>query len=189
MRWQHLFADLAAQFEAAEAAASDGELASRTRAEVGAVRLLDRVAGSLGTTLTMRCRGAGALVGAPSEVGVDWLLLTDERGRELLIAARSVLAVHGLGRSTAAPVRDGVVSGRLDLRWALRAVSRDRRAVQVVLEDGAMLTGTIDRVGADFVELAEHAAEEPRRAEAVRRVSAVPLTAVAVVRTLAPAAD
>lgn len=189
MRWQHLFADLAAQFEAAEAAASVGELASRTRGEVGAVRMLDRVAGSLGTALTLRCRGAGAVAGVLSEVGVDWLLLADERGRELLVAARSVLAVDGLGRSTAAPGTEGVVSGRLDLRWALRAVSRDRRGVQVVVEDGAVLTGTIDRVGADFLELAEHDADEPRRAAAVRRVSAVPLTAVAVVRTLTPAAD
>jgi hypothetical protein len=38
-------------------------------------------------------------------------------------------------------------------------------------------------VGADYVELAEHAADEPRRAEAVRGVRAVVITAVAVVRT------
>jgi hypothetical protein len=185
MRWQNLFADLAAQFDAAEAAASAGELASRTRAEVGAIRMVDRVGGSLGTALTLRCRGARVVAGVASEVGADWMLLTDEQGRELLVAARSVLAVQGLGPSTAAPVTDGVVFSRLDLRWALRAVARNRSAVQVVLEDGAVLTGTIDRVGADFLELAEHPAEELRRADAVRRVSALPLTAVAVVRTLA----
>jgi hypothetical protein len=184
MRWQQLFADLAAQFDAAEAAASAGELASRTRAEVGAVRLVDRLGGSLGAALTLRCRGVGVLAGVPSEVGVDWLLLTDEQGREVLVAVRSVLAVHGLGRSTSAPAGDGGVSGRLDLRWVLRGVSRDRSLLQLVLEDGAVLTGTVDRVGAEFLEIAEHPAEEPRRAQAVRRVSAVPLAAVAVVRKL-----
>jgi hypothetical protein len=188
MRWQHLFADLAAQFEAAEAAATAGELASRTRAEVGAVRLVDRVGGSLGSTLTLRCRGAGVVAGVATEVGPDWLLLTDDRGREVLVATAAVLALHGLGRSTA-PRDDGVVAGRLDLRWALRAVARDRSGVQLVLADGGVLTGTIDRVGADFVELSEHPAEEPRRPESVRRVWAVPLAVVAVVRTLTPAPD
>src|SRR4051812_17990199 len=123
MRWQHLFADLAAQFDAAESAASAGEVASRTRAEVGAVRFVERVGGSLGSTLTVRCRGAGVVACVAAEVGADWLLLTDERGREALVAPRSVLAVHGLGRSTAPP-KQGVVTGRLDMRWALRAVAR-----------------------------------------------------------------
>jgi hypothetical protein len=49
--------------------------------------------------------------------------------------------------------------------------------------DGTTVDGTFDRVGADFVELAEHARGEPRRAAAVSRVRTVPLAAVAVVRT------
>jgi hypothetical protein len=55
--------------------------------------------------------------------------------------------------------------------------------VHVVLDDGAVLSGTIDRVGADFLELAVHAPGEPRRAEAVRGVHAVALDGVAVMRT------
>ncbi len=46
------------------------------------------------------------------------------------------------------------------------------------------LTGTIDRVGADFLELAVHAAWEPRRAGSVRSVALVPLSAIVLVRAL-----
>jgi hypothetical protein len=41
-------------------------------------------------------------------------------------------------------------------------------------------------VGADFVELARHEADEPRRAPAVREVQAVAITAIAVVRAAVP---
>jgi hypothetical protein len=46
-----------------------------------------------------------------------------------------------------------------------------------------VVTGTLDRVGADYVELAEHPADLPRRAEAVQGVRAIVIAAVAVVRT------
>ena len=41
-------------------------------------------------------------------------------------------------------------------------------------------------LGADYLELAEHAPDAPRRAEAVQGVRAVLIAAVAVVRTVAP---
>ncbi len=184
MRWQRLFADLTAQWEAAEAAADQAELVSRTRAEMGAVRLQDRLRAAVGSAVAVRCRGAGPVEGVLGDVGVDWLLLTDERGAEVLIACRAVQGALGLGGASAPPDEVGVVRGRLDLRWALRAAARDRGAVQVVLDDGAVLSGTIDRVGADFFDLAEHPLDEHRRAGSVRRVHAVVIDAVALVRTV-----
>ncbi len=57
----------------------------------------------------------------------------------------------------------------------------------LTLDDGGTLTGTLDRVGADYVELAEHPADVPRRTEVVQGVRAVVIAAVAVVRTVPPA--
>jgi hypothetical protein len=187
MRWQQLFADLEAQYEEVEAAAARGESASRARAEIGAVRLADRLRGAVGGRLVLTCSGAGPVTGELVDVGTDWLLLEDDRGRSCLVAMAAVRAVAGLGRRTAVPEDAGPVRSRLDLRRALRALARDRAAVQVVLDDGTAVGGTVDRVGADYVELAEHPADQPRRAEAVQGVRAVVIGAVAVVRTIEPA--
>ncbi len=189
MRWQQLFADLQAQFDEAETAADRAEAASRARAEVGAVRLTDRLGGSFGAGVSIRCRGAGAVSGVLTDAGADWVLLTDDRGRELLVSTAAVLAVGGLSRRTAAEDRPGGVQARMTLRLVLRALARNRSPVQVVLADGGVVSGTVDRVGADFVEVAEHPLEEPRRAGAVQGVQAVLIDGVAVVRSLLPALD
>ena len=186
MRWQQLFADLQAQFDEEEAAAERSESASRARAEMGAVRLAQRLYGSLGATVAVTCRGAGQVSGVLADVGSVWLLLEDAHGRQLLVAAAAVRAVAGLGRATAPPEPEGHVRGMLDLRRALRALARDRTGVQVILDDGGVLSGTLDRVGADYVELAEHPVDLPRRSEAVRGVRAVVIDAVVVVRTVTP---
>src|SRR3712207_5533866 len=183
MRWQQLFADLQGQFEQAEGEEARAEWASRARAEVGAIRLTDRLGGSVGADVPLTCRGAGRVSGVLADVGVDWLLVTDERGRDQLVSAGAVRAVSGLGRWTVPAEDDGTaVRARLDLRRALRGLARDRSVVQVVLDEGSVLTGTIDRVGADYLDLAEHPVDQPRRSGAVRQVHAVVLDGVAVVR-------
>ena len=188
MRWQRLFADLQAEMEAGEVAAERVEDASRARLEFGAIRLSERVGGAVGRELALRCRGAGELRGVLAECGAGWVLLVEAGGREVLVALPAVRAVAGLERTTSVPDQ-GEVARRLDLRWALRGLARDRSAVQVLLDDGGALTGAVDRVGADFLELAEHAAGESRRGAAVRGVRAVAIDAVAAVRRLSPGLD
>jgi hypothetical protein len=75
------------------------------------------------------------------------------------------------------------VLARLGLGSALRAIARDRLQVTVVLIDGSTLPGTVDRVGADFLEMAEHAPGEPRRRGDVSGMRTVAFAAVAVVRS------
>jgi hypothetical protein len=188
MRWQQLFTDLQAEFDEAAAREERAELPSRSRAATSAVRLAERLGGAVSGRVSLRCRGAGEIAGRLEEAGTDWALLTDDAGREVLVALPAVVVASGLVRATAAPLSETRVRAALDLRWALRGLARDRSAVAVVLDDGAVLTGTVDRVGADFVELAEHAPDEFRRPGAVRAVRAVALGALAVVRTLSPGA-
>jgi hypothetical protein len=189
VRWEQLFADLEAQFAARSPDDESVEAPSRSRAEYGRLLLADRLRGARGWPVTLTCRGAGELSGRLVDVGVDWLLLTDPIGRELLVASAAVRAVGGLRTATAPPAEAGPVTRRLDLRRALRGLARDRAPLQCLLDDGSVLSGTVDRVGADFLELAEHPLDLPRRREAVTGVRAVVLDAVAAVRTGRPGGD
>ncbi|MGI8415345.1 MAG: hypothetical protein ACR2P2_03890, partial [Nakamurella sp.] len=110
-------------------------------------------------------------------------------GRETVLSLAAVTVVEGLTGATGQPLRG--VAGKLTLRSALRGLVRDRAPVAVTVVGshggteagtGTEFTGTIDRIGADFLELALHAAWEPRRADSVRQVVLVPLVAVVFVR-------
>ena len=181
MRWERLFGDLAAQLDAVDAAELELEVRDRSRREAARLRMVDRLRPALGTELVVRVLGAGTLHGTLASVGTDWLLLGEGAARDVLVPLDAVLSVGGLGAISAEPGTESAV--RLTLGYVLRGVARDRSPVAVTLADGTTLHGTLDRVGADFVELAEHPVGEPRRAAAVRSTRTVPYTALAVVRS------
>jgi len=182
VRWQRLFDDLEAQAEAYDAAEFEAEVSERIRYEVGQLRLIDRLRPVVGHQVEVSCRGAGRLSGRLDRVGADWLLLAEQADRHVMVAVAAVMAIGGLGAMSAVPGSEGKVGARLDFRRAARGVARDRSPVQMVLIDGSVVAGTLDRVGADFIEIAEHPPGEPRRAGTVHGVRTVPFTAVAVVR-------
>jgi hypothetical protein len=188
MRWQSLFDDLEAQLGAAEAAELAGEIADRYRTELARVRVADRFAAAAGAPVALAVPGAGLVRGSVVDAGEDWVLLAEGAGREALVPLRAVLSASGVPPAAAEPAADPGdarrrVAKALDLRWALRGLARDRATVAAVLVDGTVLSGTLDRVAADHVDLALHAPGELRRAGAVRDVRLVPLGAVALVRS------
>jgi hypothetical protein len=183
MRWDRLFSDLEAQLLAAEAAELAGEVRERTRRELALLRISDRVSASRGHPVAATVEGAGVLRGLLLDSGPDGLLVEEPGGREALVPFAALLGVTGLGAGTSAPGSEGAVGSRLDLRWALRGLARSRTGVAMTLRDGSTVSGTLDRVGTDHVELAEHGQGEARRAGAVRDVRLVPLAAVCCVRS------
>lgn len=203
MRWERLFDDLEAQLAADAARELTAEVADRTRRERAQVALVDRLTALVdGPAVELRVAGVGAVRGVVVGAGVEWVLVDQRHGagqdprgsatarwgdggldpvppdRPVLVATTALRAVVGLAGART----PGAVAKGFGLGAALRAVSRDRAVVDVVDVDGTVVTGTLDAVGQDLVEVAEHPADLPRRAEHVLRVVAVPFTALAVVR-------
>ncbi|HZC72748.1 MAG TPA: hypothetical protein VE442_18765 [Jatrophihabitans sp.] len=182
VRWDALFDDLEAQAAALEQAERAAEVDDRARGEIGGLGLHDRARAAVGDPLRVRVSGGLAVAGVLSRLGPEWWLLDEGAGRESVVATAHLLTVRGLGRYSAVPGTAGVVESRIGLRLVLRGIARDRSAVHLHLADGTAVAATIDRVGADFVEVATHAPAEPRRLREVRDVELLPCAAIAAVR-------
>ena len=181
MRWDALFADLDGQLAAGDAAELAAEVTDRSRREVARLQLADRARASAGAEVTVGVGAAGVVSGRLARSAAEWWLLTGPGGADQLVCAAAIGWVSGLPALAGDPAAVSVVESRLGLGYALRGIARDRSAVTLLLRDGSALTGTIDRVGADFVDLAEHAPGEARRAASVRGGRTVPFAALALV--------
>jgi hypothetical protein len=182
VRWDELFDDMEAQLGEAERADLHAEVTDRTRREVALLHLVDRLRPAVGRVVSFRLLGAGQVEGQLTTVGPDWILLAEIGGREALVASAGVMSVGGLGAQTAPPQSENAIATRLSLAFALRAITRDRSGVVLTLIDGSTVAGTPDRIGADFLEMAEHPQGEPRRWNQVRGVRTCPLSAISVIR-------
>jgi hypothetical protein len=182
VRWERLFEDLEAQLDAADRDEFAAEVADRTRREVALIGLLDRFRAAVGRPVELTVEGAGTLRGVLRRVGSGWVLLDLAPQPEVLVTARGILAVRGLGVAAAEPAKVGAVDSQLDFGYVMRAVARDRAQVSLMLRTGSSLSGTVDRVGADFVDLAEHDVGAPRRAGELRALRTVAFAAISVVR-------
>jgi|SRR5699024_308267 len=176
VRWDRLFDDLEAQIAARTRLELDAEIAERTRLERARITLGERLVGALGADVVLRLRGGTVVRGCLEDSGDGWLLLAEPADRQLLVPVPAVLGVSGLGRP-----RDDTRARRFGIGSAVRGISRDRRAVVVVDVDGGRVHGTIDAVGADAFDIAEHPLDTPRRPEHVHGGRTIPFVAVAVI--------
>lgn len=169
MRWDRLFADLDSQAAAAEADEWRIEIAERARAERATVALAGRLATMRGGRVALRLTTGSLVRGTVVEAAGQWCLVVDGPSQHLVPHA-AIATVEGLSPGTA---HLGRVDDRLTLGSALRVLARDRVAVVIETSAGT-LSGTIDRVGADHMDL-----------RAIERIT-VALSAVAQVRSPSP---
>lgn len=174
MRWEQLFADLEAQALEAERAELSAEVEERVRQEVGRLELADRLAAHHGSPVRLWVPGVGVVAGAIASSGRDWVVLSEECGRSALVPLAAVAALEGLTVAARAPQTRGRVEEKLDLRYALRALTRDRSEVVATCTDGTQYAGTLARVGGDFVDLTSREA---------RALVVLPLRTLAAVRS------
>jgi len=189
MRWDALFADLEAQLAAVERRGLDLEIDERARMDAVDVELVDRLRGSVGLRIGVHLGSGTVREGVISHAGSQWLVLDEER-HQLLIPYAAAVRYAGLSRLAVAA--GAAVRHRLSLASALRGLSRDRASLAVTLWRAAagesVLHGVIDRVGRDFFDLAVTGPGEDRRGANVSEVATIPFAALAVLRSVRPAA-
>jgi len=197
MRWDDLFDDLESQLEQ-ELGAEEGDLlAEEERLRLGRLTLRDRlIAMSRGgdgafEQVKLAMRDGSVVTVAVGSIGRDWLVgeLVGARRGSCIVPLAAVAALlptpEQLTRSVVVePVAEPPVSlsARLGLAFILRDLCRRRAAVDLSTASGERLHGTIDRVGRDHLDLAEHEAGVPRRAASVGRIRILPFGELELVR-------
>jgi hypothetical protein len=195
VQWERFFEDLedllAAEWEA-ERAALESEAERLRLARVDLRARLVGIARDAEAPVTIELADGVTLDVRLLAVGADWVAAAEsEGGRRLVLAPlaslRGLHAAHGdLLRSARPHESTDRLAERVTFALALRDLARRRVGVAVapagVGASGRILTGTIDRVGADHVDLALHDAGAPRRASEVRSYRLIPIAAVAWVR-------
>jgi hypothetical protein len=161
MRWDALFADLEAVAAGERLRERDAEIAERTRAELGRLRMVDRLRAAadrpptgVGAEVAVRVWAAGVLRGVVARVTEQWFLLVTPT-HEWVVAMDAVVGIAGLPPAAKPGESNPAVSSALGWPAAWRVLARDRTPVHVVRRDGSTVVGTPGRVGQDFVELSD----------------------------------
>jgi hypothetical protein len=182
---RRVFDELEAEFEAGLRMEAEQEAVAALRAEIGQSVLWEQLARRVGTEAVARS-GARLLRGVVAASYPEFLVLrADDRTEHLIRYGPAVSVALPAEPPSLRPTPAGVAR-RYQLALALRELARRREPVRVDLVDGGRVDGTIEAVGSDYLEIAEHDPGEARRRAAVKARRFVGFAAVAVV-TLPPA--
>jgi hypothetical protein len=182
-RWDALFADLEGQWEAAEQAEVAAEIDERTRDAQFRAPLLARVRAARGRDLALGVTALGAVHATIRDCGPDWILVVPALAGPVLIPTAALLWIGDPGPQAVPEDLEGQVARRWTLRLALRGLVESRQEVRLVLTDSTALEGTLQRVGADYVEIGLHPRGERPRPGSLTGARLVPVSALAAVRT------
>lgn len=189
MQWDRLFEDLEGQLASeweAERAALDAE-AERLR--ISRIELRSRLVALTEHRhpLVLDLGDGERQTLTAHDIGADWIAASAGPGAPLTIIP--LAAICGLGldhgalleslEETPAPP---TLRGRMTLGFILRDLARRRMPVTLAGIRSEPVHGTIDRAGADHLDLALHEPGQPRRASAVQGFRLVPFAAVRWIR-------
>ncbi|MFT4220503.1 MAG: hypothetical protein QM611_08310 [Microbacterium sp.] len=196
MRWDRFFEDLEDQLDSeweAERAALDSEAERLRLSRVTLRERLRALAAPAGEgdpvlDLVDDTTASGRL----AAVGADWVGMQPPGPQTGVVvvplaAIRAVALAHADLLRSARPVRSRRadrrgLTDRMSLGFVLRDAARRRIPVTARLLGGRTLAGTVDRAGADHLDLALHEHGSARRASEVVGFRMVPFAALASVR-------
>ncbi|HYO86316.1 MAG TPA: hypothetical protein VES01_07695 [Dermatophilaceae bacterium] len=172
MNWRSLFDEAAASQHEEQLRERLSEVADRTRRERATRTLMDRLAADW-SRIEVVVSSQRVLVGDVGDVGADWFTIRASDRRNWLVPRHAVVQVASQGGRPAGTAPPSL--RRMRIGYALRALARGR--VAVIVDDvlGRSLTGTIEAVGSDAIDLAVHPVDQPPRhaSPANRRVLAI----------------
>ncbi len=193
MRWDHLFDDLAGQLEH-ELRSEEADLQQEEeRLRLGRLPLRDRLVALRGSgdpvaaRIQCRLRSGDVVRLRLVTIGRDWMAgdLDGSPLREQAIipfaAVDALILTPEHAQLSLGPVVErSELASRLGIGFLLRDLCRRRIGVTVRTYTGDV-TGTIDRVGRDHLDLAEHDLDVVRRSREVRQVRLIPTEQVLLV--------
>lgn len=196
MRWDNLFDDLASQLEQELGAEDIDLLAEEERLRLGRLGLRDRLRALMSATsatdpLRLMLSDGSRTSLVLGAVGRDWI--AGEQAGDGMHPASCIIPIAAVSGCLPTPEQMvaslesgpepgvGSLAARLGLPFVLRDLCR-RRAALNIRTTRELLHGTIDRVGRDHVDLAEHEPGVARRERAVRAIRLLPLAELVLVR-------
>jgi hypothetical protein len=176
---RRVFEELEAEFEAGLRREAEQEATAALRAGLGETVLWEQLARRVGARAVART-GTRTFHGVIVASYPEFLALRDDDTEHLLRYGPSLSVAlpaeaSGLRPTPAGPAR------RYQLALALRELARRREPIHLDLVDGDRVDGTIEAVGSDYLEVAEHHLGEARRRAAVKARRFVGFAAVAAV--------
>lgn len=149
VRWDALFADLQAQWQAEISADSDAEVHELAEAEAAGTSFADRLRARRGSMITLRLADGSDRAGVVTDAAPEWVVLAEGERRHLVPVSAIAIAWPLAG---AAPAADRVERG-LGLGHVLRALGNQGQEV-VVRTHGGDHAGVLVRVGRDHLDVA-----------------------------------